>query len=160
MRVKVLRIVRIILLAAAVIACVAGVVKTKKAGRDVSKIDVQITAKHCYHKENDGAWINGRYYIDYTFEIANHTNVGWKYLQITTYVSDKNGKSLGTITTEFGSSYGASDLKLRVGETVTIDSSIADSANQPGEFFTTLFNSDLSDLVFASEVTGGTYYDD
>lgn len=154
MSVKALRIIRIILLVVAVIACIVGVVKSKKAGRDPAKIDVQITDKYRYHKENDGAWINGRYYIDYTFKITNNTTVDWKYLQIKTNVFDKNGKSLGTITSEFGSSSG---FELRAGETISQVSSIADSANNPGEFFTTLFNSDLSDLVFESEVTSGTY---
>ena len=85
----------------------------------------------------------------------NKAKVDWRYLSITTYVYDKDGTSLGTITSEFGSRYGDSDLRLKVGGTVIKKSGLKD--NQPDKFFTTLYESDLSELRFESEVTYGVY---
>ena len=159
MSVKVAKTIRIILL---VIACIAGVsmsqMTAKEAATDVSKINVQITGKNSYHKDNVGAYIYGCNYVDFAYKITNNTKVDWGYLKITTYVYDKKGKSLGTITSEFGQSYGSSDFKVKVGETVTKDSSIEENAYNPSDFFMKLYEYDFSDLEFKSEVTYGTYY--
>lgn len=162
MSVKVAKTIRIILLVVACIACIAGVSMSQKAAKeaatDVSKINVQITGKNSYHKDDVGVYIYGCNYVDFTYKITNNTKVDWGYLKITTYVYDKNGKSLGTITSEFGQNYGSSDFKVKVGETVTKDSTIEENAYNPSEFFMKLYESSFSDLEFKSEVTYGSYY--
>lgn len=99
MNVKVAKTIRIILLVIACIACIAGVSMSQKAAKeaatDVSKINVQITGKNSYHKDDVGGYIYGCNYVDFTYKITNNTKVDWGYLKITTYVYDKNGKSLG-----------------------------------------------------------------
>lgn len=151
--------IRIILLVIACIACFVGASKSraaeKKAATDVSKIKVQIVDKECYHKAAESEYRSGYYYVDLTYKITNRTKTTWSYLNITTYVYDKDGKSLGTITSEFGSTYGTSDLKLKAGGTVTQSSSF--KSNQPDDFFATMYVSDLSELVFESEVTYGRH---
>lgn len=162
MSVKTAKNIRIILMVIACVAVISGITNSQKAAKeaatDVSKINVQITNMNCYHKQNDGAYTYGRYYIDFTFKITNNTKVDWGYLKVTTYVYDKSGKALCTIKSEFGQSYGSSDLKLKVGETVTTDSSIAENAYNPGDSFMRMYESNLSDLRFESEVTYGSYY--
>lgn len=160
MNVKTAKTIRIILLVIACIACIVGVTISQKAAKeaatDVSKINVQITDRDCYYNQNESPYTNGCYHIDFTYKITNNTKVDWGYLKITTYVYDKSGKQLGTITSEFGSSYGSSDLKLKVGETVTKSSGLKD--NRPNDFFAALYETPLSDLRFESEVTYGSYY--
>ena len=157
MNVKTAKVIRIVLLVVACITVIVGIKKSQKAAKeaatDVSKINVQITDMNCHQEQNDG-----RYYIDFSFQITNKTNVDWGYLKVQTHVFDKNGTSLGTITSEFGQSKRSSDLILKVGETVTKESSIAENANSPGDFFMSIYESNFSDLRFESEVTYGSYY--
>ena len=154
MSIKVAKIIRITLL---VISCIAfwfGITISKaveeKIATDVSKISVQVTEKDCHYNPN------GNYCIKLTYRITNNTKTNWRYLKVTTYVYDVKGKSLGTIISEFGSSYDYSDLELKVGDTVTKLTSL--KANQPDIFFETLYNSALSELKFKSEVEYGTHY--
>ncbi len=159
MNLKTAKTIRKILLIVACVAFIAGVSMSqqaaKEAATDLSKISVKITDKECYYNQNETYYINGCYHIDFTYEIKNKAKVDWRYLSITTYVYDNDGTSLGTITSEFGSHYGDSDLRLKVGGTVIKKSGLKD--NQPDKFFTTLYESDLSELRFESEVTYGVY---
>lgn len=151
--------IRTVLLVIACIACCVGFSLSqkaeKKAATDISKISVQIIDKECYYNQNESPYTNGCYHIDFTYKIINNAKVDWRYLVITTYVFDKDGTSLGTITSEFGSPYGSSDLKLKVSDTITKKAGFKD--NQPDSFFSTIYESELSDLKFESEVTDGTY---
>lgn len=161
MSVKAFRIVRIALLAIAVIACIVGVVKStnaaKKAATDVSRIEVEIIDKKGYVKSE---YSSKHYYIDFTFRITNHTGVEWAYLDIRTEVFDRNGRSLGTITTPFGSTYSSNALGLEVGETITKVSTIDVNESRVDDFFAAMYESDLSDLRYESSVTSGNYIKD
>ena len=161
MSIKALRIIRIILLGIAVIACAVGFNLSKtaaqKAATDVSKIDVEIIDKKGYVKSD---YSSKHYYIDFTFKITNRSGVEWASLDIKTEVFDKNGRSLGTITTPFGSTYGSNALGLEVGETITKVSTIDVSQNNVDDFFAAMYESDLSDLRYESRVTSGNYIKD
>lgn len=144
---KLFRTITIILLVSATLFFIVGmersVEKAKEASHDVSKIKVRIT-----DKEVSGSS------IELTYEIVNRTGSSWSYLETSTSVCDKSGKSLGTVTAQFGS-LGGSDLKLKPGEklkkTVVLKSS--SSALTEG-----LINFELKDLKLTSEVTYGNYY--
>jgi len=116
----------------------------------MSRISVQVTAKECRYDTD-----RGRYCIDLTYKFKNRTKVAWTYLASSTLVSDKSGKSLGTVTSQFGATYGASDFKLEVGDSTTKTTTI-ESAN-PNDFIVALLESDLSDLTFTTELTDGRY---
>lgn len=162
MNVKVAKKIRIILLAIACIACATGVDLSQNAAKeaaiDVSKINVQITGKNSYHKGNVGTYMYGCNYIDFIYKITNNTKVDWAYLEITTFVYDKNGESLGTIISEFGQSDGSSEFNVKVGETVTKDYSFEEDADNPSDFFMKLYEYDFSEFEFKTEVTNGAYY--
>ncbi|MBR3436410.1 MAG: hypothetical protein IKG97_01510 [Lachnospiraceae bacterium] len=161
MNLRTLKIIRIILLVLACIAFFVGIGLSQKAEKarktDLSKINVKIVGKECYYNQFEAPYTNGYYHILLTYELTNKTKVDWKYLSVETIVYDKNGKTIGSLTAEFGNSYGASNLKLKVGEKATRDSELKD--NMPSTFFMTLYDSDLSDLTFESEITYGTYYE-
>lgn len=151
MNVKTAKIIRIILLVVACIACIVGVStsqrKAKEAATDVSKIKVEITDKSSYS--------DNQFNVKYTFSIKNGTKVDWSYLKITTYVYDKNGKELGTLTSELGNSYNSSNFKSEAGKTISKD--VTFSSSYPDDFFTKLYESDFTDLKYESVVTYGTY---
>ena len=162
MTVKVAKTIRIILLVIAFFACIVGVEISQKAAKeaaiDVSKINIQITGKNSYHKDNVGTYMYGCNYVDFTYNITNNTKVDWAYLEITTFVYDKNGESLGTIISEFGQSDGSSEFNVKVGETVTKDYSFEEDADNPSDFFMKLYEYDFSEFEFKTEVTNGAYY--
>ena len=162
MKVETAKTIRFILLIIACIALFRGIVLSvdagKEAARDTSNIIITVTDKKSYYNEHESSYGNGYYHIDLTYSITNKTKVGWKYLQVIAHVYDKNGKSLGTINSDFGTAYGPLDLNLGVGETVTNKVSLKD--NQPDDFFAALYQYNLSDLKFEFDITQGTYYED
>lgn len=161
MRVKTLTLMRHLLFAAACICCFVGVVLSQVAAaesaRDVTKIDIQITGRDSCYNPKESPYINGCYHVDMTYRITNHTKVEWKYLKITTTVSDRSGTVLGTIRGEFGTPYGNSALHVKPEESVDLMLPLDQNPNSMTDFFAILYEWDLSDLVFESEVTSGTY---
>ena len=124
-----------------------------KAATDPTRIQVTIVDKTCRTEPDD--WSYGtKYCIDYTYEIKNPTKSDWCALTIKTYVYDKNGTSLGTLTTDFGSS-GSGEFRIRSGETMTKVAHFENS--DPDAFYQQLYQSDLENLTFESEVSYGTY---
>ncbi len=148
---KVVRVINIILFVVALISCMPGYHRAKIAEReaatDMSRIQVEIVEKKSYFDES-----NQKYCVDITYEFENKTKVDWDYLSLTTYVYDRSGKSLGTITSKFGYS---SSFKLKAGQTIKQDSQFAEYYLD--DFFKTLYESNLSELVLETEVTYGGY---
>lgn len=134
----------------ALVSCLTGYTKAKMAEHDaetdITKIKVEIVGKKSYFDE-----YTQKYCVDITYELQNKTKVDWVSLTLKTYVYDQTGKSLGTITTTF--SY--SDFKLKAGQTIRRDSQFAEYYLD--DFFETLYEYDLSDLVLETEITYGNY---
>lgn len=166
MSIEITKRMRIILLVIASIMLIVGFVKTgidlaqkqeaeKEAATDVSKIKVEFLKKKSYYKSSEGQYGMGYYHVDYTCRFVNNTKADWTYLSLETSVYDKNGKELGTITSSFGSSYGTSDFRLKVGESLLETVNLKDT--QMYGLFETLYNSDISSLRFETKITYGTY---
>jgi len=155
MSIKTAKIIRIILLVIACHAAFYGVISSqnaaKKAATSLSKIEVQVVNLKRSHS-------NELKYIDLTFRLTNKTKVEWGYLEVKTYVYDRNGKLLGTLTSKFGRSYGTSDFYLFAKESLTRDASIKENSFNSSEFFLSLYNTNFTDLRFEPEVTYGIYY--
>lgn len=145
---KVTKIIRIVLLVIACITFFVGLsfskIASDKAAHDLSKIKVSITQKSTSSSE-----------VYLTYEIKNNTKVNWSYLEIKTYVYDKSGNSLGAITATLGTNYSNSDLKLEKGKKISKKVTLK---YDNSDFMQTLYDANLSDLVFESEVTYGSYY--
>ena len=158
MSIKTLRIIRIVLLVVAVIACIIGFNLSKdaakKAATDVSKIEVEITDKECYMEPGYG---DNHYYIDLTMKITNHTEVAWRYLDITTEVYDADDTLLGSIRSTHGTSTG---FQLKEDGSTSVVVTIDAFGSKADNLFVKVFETDLSDLRFESSVTAGDYIDD
>lgn len=147
-------IITIVLLIVGIKACSAA----KEAAHDVSKIDIQVINKESYSGIDENSWSNSEtYYVKLTYNITNNTKVDWGYLDIKTYVYTMNNELLGTISTQYGTSLGTSDFRIDRGESLKKTTEI--STNNPDDFFTRLYESDLSQFRFKSEVSYGSYYD-
>ena len=159
MSISVAKKIRIALLVVACITFIVGIVLSKKAdekdARDLSKITAEVIGKETHFNEYEKGYTTGMYYIDLTYTIKNSGRSTWCYLEVTTFVYDKNDRNIGKIKSTFGESYGPSDLKLAPGESVKQYTQLKD--NIPDDFFVTLYDSDLSDLKFECQITYGSY---
>lgn len=160
---KILRTVRIALSIIAIITCcICVIVKTvsarkaeKAAATDISKISVMFTEKESRYGSSSN-YYDTNYHIAYTMKITNNTKVDWAYLEITTKIYSKNNEFLGSISSTVGAK--RDDYILKVGETAKSITEI--EASRPDAFFKELYESELSDLIYKSEVTFGRYYED
>lgn len=157
---KALKIITIVLLVIASLCFFAGLQTSKDAAQkratDTDKIKVEIVDKECWYEPDSSGYSNGCYYVKLTYEVKNKTKVDWSYLQVTTEVTDKSGKSLGTLTASLGS--GNSSAKFKVGKSTKIDVTF-DSKN-PDDFFIALLEKELSEFTLESRVTSGNYIKD
>lgn len=165
MNVSKLRSVRIVLLIAAVLAFISGMPKAVKAGKeaasDVTKIKVEILDKKCYSK-SDNSFTGTKYYIDFTVQLSNNTDVDWYYLAVQTDVFNSKGEKIGTVTSSFGSNWGpgnGNSFLLEEDKTATQVVTIEKKESEIDDFFVALVNSELSDLRFESAVVSGYHND-
>ena len=118
--------------------------KTKHGVQDIrlSVIDVS--------SEQDDRY----YYVYLDFKIENHSKTTVDYIEITTYFFDKNGKSVGTLTSSFGSRYGDVVLNLSPDETVIKETYLKEyKASDPDDFFVMLYNNGSDGLSLVYEIT-------
>jgi len=98
---------------------------------------------------------DNKYYYVYTdFTIENRTGATIDYLEVTTYFKD-DGKSVGTMTSTFGSSYGNSSLNLKA-HTKTIEETYLSewySSSSMSDLFVTLYNNGIDGLTITYEIT-------
>ena len=150
-----------ILLIVSCVAFVFGVIASTRArdlaARDVSKIHISIIEKDSYRGPDASSYLDDCYHIVLTYRIENNTKVDWSYLKTITYVYDKNGISIGNISTEFGSAYGESNFRLKAGD-VTVKTTELTSQTLK-DFFSQLYNCDIQELKFESEIVGGRYFE-
>ena len=151
--------IRTILLVIACIAVVIGFNKAKihgeKAAHDPDDIKMEIVA--CESKYDDR-----NYYVYMDYEIKNKTKETVDYIAVTTYFKDKNGKSIGTMTSEFGTPYGNGALNLSKGDKV-IESTYLDeykTSTNMSEMFVYLYENGIEDVEITFEITSVRWADD
>jgi len=118
-------------------------VSIRKANHSIDSIDISIVD---VWSKNDS-----RYYYVYTdYKITNKTAKTIDYIEVVTYVTDQNGKSLGTITSSFGSTYGNNTLNLKTHKSTIQEKYL--SGYQSDSFFVTLYNNGIQDLIVTHEI--------
>jgi len=150
---------KIIIAIIVAIACSITVkVGITKIVHNANNIDISITdvTSKCDNK----------YYYVYTdFTIENHTGATIDYLEVTTYFKDDKGKSVGTMTSTFGSSYGKSSLNLKACDKAIEETYLSEwyNSSSMSDLFVTLYNNGLDGLTITYEITyikwsdGNTY---
>ena len=95
------------------------------------------------------------YYATMDFEIKNKTGSTIDYIEVTTYFSDKNGKSIGTMTSNFGATYSSSSLNLKANDKVIEEIYLSErkSASYFDSLFVELYENGIDDLVITHEIT-------
>lgn len=144
--------IRKILLIVASIACIVGLFLSyqhnKKQAHDPEDIKIKLIS-------SDSRYDNNNYYVYMDFKIKNNTGATIDYLRITTYFSDKNGKSIGTMDSTYGAAYSSSALNLKASESVTKETylSVYKSAAANNNLFTQLYLNGIDDMVITYEIT-------
>ncbi len=127
---------------------IACIIISKKATHSINNIKIEMidsTSKH-----------DSRYYYVYMdFKINNNTGNTIDYLNVTTFFTDKNGKSIGTMTSEYGSLYGDVTLNLKSKESTIKETYLSEyqSSSSYGTLFTELYNDGIDNLVIIHEIT-------
>ena len=98
------------------------------------------------------------YYVYMDFEIKNNTQATLEYISVTTYLTDENGKSIGYITSTFGSY--SNKLNLAPGESTVITNYLRTSGSNWGSVFEELYYNGLSNCEVESEITYVSWTDD
>ncbi len=151
-----------ILLVIACIVFIIGLVLTnieiQKADHNVD--DITIEMKNITTKVEQG-YYNTDYYVYMDFEIRNNTRAQLDYFEVTSYLTDENGKSLGYITSNFGSSYSYSNqLNLESGENTVITNYLTESGTNWGTVFAELYNNGIQNCSVRHEITRAMWSDD
>lgn len=154
--------IRVILLVIACITVIVGFFLSKtyedKAAHNPENIKIEMIS--CESKYDDA-----NYYVYMGYKIDNSTKATIDYIAITTYISDKDGKSIGTITSDFGSIYSDSALNLDPEKEVIKETYLSErqAAYSHSDMFIELYNNGIEDLVITYEITSvkwsdGYYY--
>lgn len=93
---------------------------------------------------NPDEYMYGNYYVYFDFEVKAK-KVGIDSLNLTVFVSDKEGIDLGTITASL-------KANAQKGETKTVTIHLSENQPEKDEFFSTLYKTDLADLNFRYEI--------
>lgn len=155
-KIKIISIIAAVVLA--VVGTITGFVVSSKVNHSAKKISFNVTSKRSEYKADVSPYINGCYYVYFTYEISSGSNVGIDYMQFVTYVK-KDGKDIGSIKSSL------ENMNLSPKTTKTYSLYLQD--NQPeinnNTFFITLYNCELSNLTFSYDVlcinfSDGKYY--
>ena len=133
----------------ALIALIVGLVFSVKADKarahNVEDIVIEITG--------DYTETEGNYCYVYThFKITNNTRKTLNYVEVKTHFTDKNGRSLGTMTTTLGSIYG-NGLSLEKGESVVKTTYLEDPYYSMSDLFEGLYENGVSAYNVEHEIT-------
>ena len=130
----------------------------KKAKHNVSKISISLISLQADYDPNASPYINGCYYVYLDYKLINNTGAEIDYITVDTYFKDKSGRLLGTVKAEFGGYY-SSSMQLQVGESQTHQIYISESQPARNEFFTTMYNSKLSDFTVTFKIKSVSFSD-
>lgn len=138
----------------AIVAVIAIVRIVKSSIHTVSDIEIEMLS-------SDSRYDSRYYYVYMDFKIDNHSGATLDYLKVTTYFADKNGKSIGTMTSEYGSQYGDSKLNLKSKQSITKETYLSEyqSSSSYGTLFTELYNNGIDDLIITYEITYAEWSD-
>lgn len=136
-----------------IVLIIFSVIAIRKATHSVNSIKIDIVSTH--------STTDDRYCYIYTdYKITNNTAVAIDYLEIITYVSDKNGKSLGTMTSSFGSSSGNRTLNLGSHESTVQEKYFSEYiSNYMDSLFVSIYNNGIDNLRFKHEILYVTWTD-
>lgn len=149
---------QIILLVIACIVFIVGLVLSSKAEKErahnIEDIEIKIVDSY---KKSEG----NHYYVYTDFKITNDTKETLEYLEVTTYFTDKNGKSIGHMTSSFGSNWSwDSGLALESGESVTTTTYLEESYYNWGTLFEALYENGVSAYDVRYEITYASWADE
>ncbi len=140
------------------VALIVGIPLKNKIDHDVNRIKIDIVDMTSAYNPNEPVYINGRYYIYFNFEIKNGTGVAIDYMEVVTYVEDKNEKSIGQITSSFGG-YDSSSMNLEKKDTIIKEIYLAEHQPEKNAFFSTMYNTEVEEWRFTHKVTSVRFSD-
>lgn len=128
-------------------------VTAKKNKYDVAKIEVSIVNVEKKYNPNESPYINGCYYIYFDYKIKNGTGADIDYIKVTAYYTDKNGKSIGNVSTEFGGYYSSSSMDLKANSEQTHETYLSENQPEKNKFFSQLYETDFSTFSVTYKIT-------
>ena len=125
-----------------------------KRAHNVDKIDIEILS---YEQKTDDRY----YYIYFDYKITNRGKATVDYVQIKTTFLDKNGKTIGSMTSTLGASYESEALNIEKGKNVIMETYLKESQTSPyiSDLFIELYNHELSDYTVTHTITGVAWSD-
>lgn len=108
--------------------------------------------------KNTTSKYEGDYYVYMDYFLQNNTSATIDYVAVTVYFSDKNGKSLGWVTSEFGAvnTLYSSDqtLELKPGKSITKSAYLIERRlESSNEMFKYLYHNGVEDLEITYKIT-------
>ncbi|MBO4839032.1 MAG: hypothetical protein J5493_06675 [Lachnospiraceae bacterium] len=91
-------------------------------------------------------------YIYFDFEIRNDSKATVDYIKVSTRMKDLNGKSFGTVTSEFGSLSGGSVLSLKPGRSTIEEVYLSENTKLMTQFFQRIYGKTPEDLLIEQEI--------
>lgn len=144
----------IIIIASLVIGVTVSNNKKSEALHTAEQFSIQVTSKTQEYNPNVSPYINGCYYIYFTYKVDSK-EIGCEYMQVRTTIYDKNNKEIGTLKTSL--------------ENMNLDSNSSKSYttymqdNQPEKnnntFFIAVYNAKYSELRFETEIVAIQFSD-
>ena len=146
-----------------IIACIVFVIGLILTHIEIQRVnhnaaDIRVELKSVTPKIDTSGY-SPDYYVYMDFEIKNNTQATLEYISVTTYLTDENGKSIGYITSTFGSSY-SNKLNLAPGESTVITNYLQAYGSNWGSVFEELYYNGLSSCNTRSEITYASWIDD
>lgn len=143
-----------------VVACIAflvGLILTKMATdeRNHNVADISIRIVDVSSKIKEG-YSSSDYYVYMDFEIENNTEAALDSLNVTFYFRDKNGKSVGKLTSSFGGNTPA----IKSGKKGIETSYISEYGDKWDSLFYELYHNGLENCSVIYEITGASWDDD
>ena len=135
-------------------------IKTAERKHDVD--DIKISVTDISTSIEDG-YYSTKYYVNMDFKIENKSKAkaNLQRLDVTMYLTDKSGKSIGTITSSFGSSYSSSsELNLERGKNTILSSYLSATGNNCSSVFSELYNNGLKNCNVEYKITYARWTDD
>ena len=94
-------------------------------------------------------------YVYFDYEITNHTGASIDYVKVTTRFVDEKGKSLGTVSSEFGTpyKYGGVPLSLKAHDSTIEETYLQESLQSMSKLFGSLYYEGVDNLIISYEIT-------
>lgn len=133
-----------------VVLIITSLVVNNRLLHSPKQMELDLVGKSVYFDPDK--YVNGCYYIDLDFEVSAKNN-GVDYTEFKVYISEKDGTELGYVRVTL------SDMRIDAGEKKVIGVTLSENQPENNEFFTNLYNADLSNLEFEFEIGDITFTD-